>query len=160
RMIWGTVDFSTIARAYAAGAFQFVTRLNLKPGELVLDVACGTGNLSIPAAQAGAQVVGVDIAANLIAAAQHEARGLSNINLDLGDAERLPYVDGRFDVTMTMFGVMFAYRQERAAAELVRVTRKGGRIAMASWTPEGFVGSLLRAHAAVAPPPPGIPSPL
>ncbi|HEY2805747.1 MAG TPA: class I SAM-dependent methyltransferase [Gemmatimonadales bacterium] len=161
RLVWTSADFSPIARSFAEGAAAFVERLGLKPGESVLDVACGTGNLAIPAAKAGAKIVGSDIAPNLIAQARREARDAGvNVTFEVGDAESLPYASGRFDTTMTMFGAMFAYRPERAAAELLRVTRPGGRIAMANWTAEGFVGSLLRAHTAVAAPPPGVPSPL
>lgn len=82
------------------------------------------------------------------------------ISFDVGDAESLPYADGQFDTTVTMFGAMFAYRPERAAAELIRVTRRGGRVAMANWTPEGLIGKLLRVHTALVPTPPGVPSPL
>jgi hypothetical protein len=78
----------------------------------------------------------------------------------VGDVEALPYLDGQFDTVMTMFGAMFAYRPELTASELVRVTRPSGRVAMANWIPDGFVGKLLRAHTAVVPPPPGAPSPL
>jgi SAM-dependent methyltransferase len=161
RSIWSGADFLPIARSFAPGAEEFIARLALGSGESVLDVACGTGNLAIPAARAGARVTGLDIAPNLIAQARLEARTAAlPIAFDVGDAEALPYGDGQFDTTVTMFGAMFAPRPERAAAELLRVTRPGGRIAMANWTPSGFVGHLLRAHAAVVPPPAGVPSPL
>ncbi len=161
RSIWSGADFLPIARSFAPGAAEFVARRRLRKGEEVLDVACGTGNLAIPAARAGAIVTGVDIAANLIAHAGEEARAAGvEIRFDVGDAESLPYPDDSFDTTITMFGAMFAFRPERAAAELLRVTRSGGRIAMANWTPSGFVGQLLKAHVAVVPPPPGVPSTL
>ncbi len=161
RLVWTSGDFLPIARSFAPGAEEFIARLAIRPGESVLDVACGTGNLAIPAARAGARVTGVDIAPNLIAQARLEARAVGGvIEFDVGDAEALSYADGRFDTTVTMFGAMFAFRPERAAAELLRVTRKGGRVAMANWTSEGFIGKLLRAHTAVVPPPSGIPSPL
>jgi SAM-dependent methyltransferase len=106
-------------------------------------------------------VSGLDIASNLIAQARVEARiAGTSITFDVGDAEAMPYGDGQFDTTITMFGAMFAYRPERAAAEMLRVTRSGGRIAMANWTPEGFVGKMLRAHTAIVPPPAGVPSSL
>jgi SAM-dependent methyltransferase len=161
RAIWSGADFLPIARSFADGAAEFIGRLGLRPGETVLDVACGTGNLAIPAARAGARVTGVDIAPNLIAEAQLEARstGLS-IAFEVGDAESLPYRDGQFDTTVTMFGAMFAYRPARAAAQLLRVTRPGGRIAMANWTPGSVIGDLLRAHVAVVPPPADVPSSL
>ncbi|MGH7702349.1 MAG: class I SAM-dependent methyltransferase [Gemmatimonadales bacterium] len=161
RAVWTGGDFLPIAKSFTLGAEEFIARLALDPGEAVLDVACGTGNLAIPAARAGATVTGIDIAANLIAQARLEARAAGCIvHFDVGDAEALPYAIGQFDTTVTMFGAMFAYRPERAAAELVRVTRSGGRVAMANWTPEGFVGQMLRAHTGVVPPPAGVPSPL
>lgn len=161
RAVWSAVDFLPIARSFASGAQEFVARLAFERGEVVLDVACGTGNLAIPAAHAGARVTGSDIAPNLIAQARIDARanGLA-IEFDVGDAEQLPYQDRQFDTSMTMFGAMFAYRPERAAAELLRVTRRGGRIAMANWTPNGVIAKLLQAHAAMFPPSSGIPSPL
>ena len=161
RSVWTSGDFLPIARSFAAGAEDFIAGLALAAGTRVLDVACGTGNLAIPAARAGARVTGVDIAPNLIAQAQLEARAAGcDIAFEVGAAEALPYLDGQFDVAVTMFGAMFAYRPERAAAELLRVTRPGGQVAMANWTPEGFIGKMLRAHAATVPPPAGVPSPL
>jgi SAM-dependent methyltransferase len=161
RAVWTGGDFLPIARSFESGARDFIGRMALGPGEKVLDVACGTGNLAIPAAKAGAKVTGIDIAANLIAQARNEARAAGcTVTFDVGDAESLPYDDDQFDTTVTMFGAMFAYRPERAAAELLRVTRSGGRVAMANWTPEGLVGRMLRAHTAIVAPPPGMPSSL
>jgi len=161
RTVWTSGDFHPIARSFAAGAEAFIDRLNIRPGETVLDVACGTGNLAIPAARAGARVTGIDIAPNLIAEARAQARNAGQwIAFEVGDAESLPYADAQFDTTVTMFGAMFAYRPERAAAELLRVTRSGGRVAMANWTADGFIGKMLRAHTAIVPPPHGVTSPL
>ena len=161
RAVWTGGDFLPIAESFAPGAEEFIARLALRRGEVVLDVACGTGNLAIPAARAGAVVTGIDIAANLISEARVEARAAGcTIQFEVGDAEAMPYAAGQFDTTVTMFGAMFAYRPERAAAELVRVTRSGGRIAMANWTPEGVIGKMLRIHTGVVPPPAGVPSPL
>lgn len=150
--VWTSGDYGRIAAGYERGAAEFVVRLDIDPRELVLDVACGTGNLTIPAARSGAAVTGVDIAPNLIAQARGRAaaEGLS-VRLEIGDAERLRYGDAEFDVAMSMFGVMFAPRPERVTAELLRVVRSGGRIAMANWTPTGFVGVLLATAVRYAP---------
>jgi SAM-dependent methyltransferase len=157
---WVSGDFGKIGECIADAAAEFVGRLNLKPDMRVLDVACGSGNQSIPAARAGAKVTGVDIAPNLIEQARKWATGENlEIQFDEGDAENLPYADAAFDVVMTMFGAMFAPRPERVAAELVRVCRPGGVIAMANWTPTGFVGQMFKTigkHVA----PPNMPSPL
>lgn len=161
RVTWTSGDFGRIAKGYERGAAEFITRLGLEPGELVLDVACGTGNLSLPAARTGAAVTGIDIAPNLILQAEANAAAERlPITFEVGDAERLPYASGSFDTVVTMFGAMFAARPERAAAELLRVTRPGGRIAMASWTPTGFIGEMLKTTVRYSPPPAGIPSPL
>jgi len=158
---WTAGDFGQIAQSFALGAADFIDRLNLQPGMRVLDVACGTGNLALPAARAGATVTGVDIAPNLIEQARTnaEAEGLK-IQFDEGDAENLPYEDASFDAVVTMFGVMFAPRPELAAAELIRVCRPKGFIAMANWTATGFTGKTFKVVANYVAPPPGMPSPL
>src|SRR6185295_17060436 len=110
RSVWTSGDFLPIARSFAPGAQEFIARLGLRRGQSVLDVACGTGNLAIPAALAGARVSGIDIAPNLIAQAGLEARSAGcAIAFEVGDAESLPYGDGQFDMVVTMFGAMFAY---------------------------------------------------
>ena len=159
--MWMSGDFGEVARHIEAGAEEFIARLELKPGDRVLDVACGSGNLSIPAARAGAIVTGVDIATNLVeqARARAKSEGLT-IQFDEGDAENLPYDDASFDVVVSMFGAMFAPRPELVAAELVRVCRPGGRIAMANWTPAGFVGQMFKLTGKHVPPPPNMPSPV
>jgi ubiquinone/menaquinone biosynthesis C-methylase UbiE len=156
RTTWSAGDFGRIAVSYAAGAADFIRRLSIVPGENVLDVACGTGNLALPAAQFGAEVTGIDIARNLVDAARRASSeaGL-DIRFDVGAAEALPYPDGWFDTVVSMFGVMFSTRPELALSELVRVTAPGGRIVLASWTPDSFIGSVLRAHLARVPPPAG-----
>jgi len=154
-------DFGEVARHIETGAEEFIAHLELKPGARVLDVACGSGNLSIPAAQAGAVVTGVDIATNLLeqARARAAAEGLT-IQFDEGDAESLPYDDASFDDVISMFGAMFAPRPELVSSELARVTKPGGRIAMANWTPEGFIGQMFKITGKHVPPPPAMPSPL
>jgi ubiquinone/menaquinone biosynthesis C-methylase UbiE len=161
RATWMAGDFHEIAKSYARGAEEFVRGLNLQPGMRVLDVACGTGNLALPAARLGAVVTGVDIAPNLIEQARESAKreGLS-AQFDEGDAENLPYADASFDAVITMFGAMFAPRPELVAAELKRVTRPGGIIAMANWTPAGFIGQMFKLVSSHVPPPPGMPSPV
>ena len=161
RATWTSGDFGRIARGYELGAAQFITRLGLEAGERVLDVATGTGNLAIPAARTGALVTGVDIAPNLIAQAKARAaaEGLA-IRLDVGDAESLGYDDDEFDTAVSMFGAMFAARPERAASELLRVVRPGGRIAMANWTPTSFIGEMLKTTSRYSAPAAGVPSPL
>jgi ubiquinone/menaquinone biosynthesis C-methylase UbiE len=161
RAIWMAGDFLPIARSYSTGAGQFIDRLGVGRGDTLLDVACGTGNLAIPAAKYGARVYGIDIAPYLIAQARLEARAAGcKVDFDVGNVESLPFMDGLFDTTATMFGAMFSPRPEVTAAELIRVTRAGGRIAMANLTPDGFAGDYFRAHTSVLPPPPGLRSPL
>ena len=157
RASWMAGDFGQIARLNAQGGEEFVTRLNLKPGMKVLDVACGTGNQSIPAARTGAQVIGLDIAPNLLEQAGQRAQS-ENLKIEFieGDAEKLPYPAGQFEVVLSMFGAMFAPRPEVVASELKRVCRPGGLIAMGNWTPEGFVGQMFQITARHAPPPPDI----
>jgi SAM-dependent methyltransferase len=161
RATWTSGDFGRIAKGYVRGAGEFIARLGVEPDEPVLDVACGTGNLSLPAARLGAQVTGIDIAPNLVTQARTRAAAERlSIEFEVGDAERLPYSNGAFQTVVTMFGAMFAARPERAAAELLRVTRSGGRIAMANWTPTGFIGDMLKTTVRYVPAPAGVPSPL
>jgi ubiquinone/menaquinone biosynthesis C-methylase UbiE len=158
---WSAGDFGQIAKSYAPGAAEFVNRLNLQPGERVLDVACGTGNLTIPAAKRGASVTGLDVAPNLLEQGRSwaKAEGLT-IQFDENDAEALPYDDASFDTVISMFGAMFTPRPDVTAAELARTCRAGGRIAMANWTPGGFIGQMFKIVGKHVPPAPGMPSPL
>jgi SAM-dependent methyltransferase len=161
RRTWMAGDFGQIARYAEKSALEFVDRLNIVPGMRVLDVACGTGNTAIPVAKKGAQVTGVDIAPNLLeqARARASAEGVS-ASFEEGDAEQLPFADGSFDLVISMFGAMFAPRPDKVAAELVRVCRPSGHIAMANWTPDGFAGEMFRAAVKYLPPPDGIPAPV
>ncbi|HYV28916.1 MAG TPA: class I SAM-dependent methyltransferase, partial [Candidatus Eisenbacteria bacterium] len=159
---WESGDFGQIARTIENVAEEFMARQPLLPGSRVLDVACGTGNLAVVAARHGCAVSGIDIAGNLIvqARARAAAEGLP-INFKEADAEALPFVGGQFDLVVSMFGVMFAPRPNVVAAELLRVTKPGGQIALANWTPEGFIGKMFNVFKAHLPPPPaGVPSPL
>jgi SAM-dependent methyltransferase len=160
RATWMAGDFGQIARYSAKGAEEFVDRLNIRTGMRVLDVACGTGNLAIPAARKGAQVTGVDIAPNLLEQARQRAAVESlQATFEEGDAEQLPYPDGHFNVVMTMFGAMFAPRPELVSSELARVCRSGGLIAMANWTSGGFIGKVFALGSRYVAPPEGIPAP-
>lgn len=158
---WMAGDFGKIAKSYQPGAAEFIARQNLRSGDRVLDVACGTGNLTIPAARTGARVTGIDIAPNLLeqARAWAHTEGLT-VRLDEGNAEAMPYPDATFDTVVTMFGAMFAPRPDATAEELLRVSRSGGRIVMANWTPDGFIGQMFKIVAKHVPPAPGVPSPL
>ncbi|HEY2620561.1 MAG TPA: methyltransferase domain-containing protein [Acetobacteraceae bacterium] len=161
RATWMAGDYPRVARLTERAANEFIARLQLKPGMKVLDVACGSGNLAIPAAKAGAIVTGIDIAPNLLDQARARAAGETlDIRFEEGDAEDLPFEGGAFDVVVSMFGAMFAPRPEVVAGELTRVCRHGGRIALASWTPSGFIGELFRVTGRHVPPPAGVPSPL
>ena len=161
RGAWMAGDFGQIARYSTQCADAFVDQLPIRPGLHVVDVACGTGNVAIPAARRGAHVRGIDIAPNLLEQARKRAAAE---NLDAifeeGDAENLPYPDGNFDIVTSMFGAMFAPRPEVVAAELARVCRPGGVIAMANWTPEGFVAKTFAASNRYLPPPEGIEPPV
>jgi len=160
RDTWMAGDFGVIARYAAASEEEFVARLQLAPGMRVLDVACGTGNTAIPAARYGAHVVGVDIASNLLEQArQRAAQEGVQAEFREGDAERLDFAEASFDMVISAFGAMFAPRPEGVAAEFLRVCRPGGLIAMANWTPGGFVGKMFATSARHVPPPPGIPAP-
>ena len=158
---WMSWDYGTFAKYLEPSALEFLGRLRVEPGTEMLDVACGAGQISIPAARDGARVTGVDIATNSIERARARARdeGL-DARFDEGDAEMLPYGDASFDLVVSLFGAMFAPRPERVAAELVRVCRAGGRIVMGNWTPEGFIGQLFKIIGKHVPPPALMPSPL
>lgn len=150
---WEAGDFAEVAVTIRPTAEQFVGRLDVQPGMKVLDVACGSGNLAVIAEAKGADVTGIDIAENLIATAKKRAAELGlDIRFDHGDAEAMPYEDDSFDLVMTMFGAMFAPRPDVTASEMLRVCKTGGRIAMANWTPEGFVGEVFAVSAKYLPP--------
>lgn len=161
RATWMAGNFGEIAKNTVRIAEEFVSRLAIRPGVHALDIACGSGNVAIPMARAGAIVTGVDIAPNLLAQGRERAAAESLIvNFDEGDAEQLPYNDASFDVVATMFGAMFAPRPERVVSEIARVLKPGGLLAMANWNPASFTGEMFRTTAKHVPPPPGVPSPL
>lgn len=159
---WESGDFGRVAKYNEPAAELFMAELPLRPGLQVLDVACGNGNLAIIAAREGCTASGLDIASNLIAQARARATAQRlRVGFEEGDCEAMPYADHSFDVVVSMFGVMFAPRPDRALAELVRVTRPGGLIAMANWTREGFIGEMFKVFGRhLSPPLPGTVSPL
>jgi len=157
---WMTGDYELFSRFMEKDAEQFFRRLGVTPGTRLLDVGCGAGQLALIAARAGAQVTGCDIATNWIekARARAAAEGLQ-VTFEEGDAESLPYADAQFDAVISLIGAMFAPRPDRVAAELTRVCRPGGMIAMANWTPAGFIGQMFKAIARhIAPS--GMPAPV
>lgn len=161
RATWMAGDFGVVAKMISGGAEAFVSGLGIAPGVRVLDVATGTGNLAIPMARGGADVTGVDIATNLLA--QARARAVEEslaITFDEGDAEQMPYGDCSFDCVVTMFGAMFAPRPERVAAEMARVLKPGGRLAMANWTPGSFTGQMFKVGARYNTAPSRVPPPV
>jgi ubiquinone/menaquinone biosynthesis C-methylase UbiE len=161
RAIWAAGDYDAISAGFRQEAEAFVARRGLERGQAVLDAACGSGNLTIPAARTGAQVTGLDLVPSLLEIARCWAeREELSLQLDVGSVEELPYGDGEFDLVLSMFGVMFAARPDRVIAELARVTRPGGQVALANWTRDGFVGRMLGLHARRVSPPAGVPSPL
>jgi len=158
---WASGDYSAIAARIVLVAEQLCDTADLRAGWHVLDVATGSGNAAIAAARHGCDVVGIDYVPSLLerGRARAEAEGLPVALLE-GDAEALPFADRTFDAVVSVFGSMFAPDHARTAAEMLRVTRSGGTIALASWTPEGFIGQLFRTVAAHVPPPAGVQSPL
>ncbi|AFZ67609.1 class I SAM-dependent methyltransferase [Deinococcus peraridilitoris] len=161
KVTWMSGDYGVFARYLEPGALEILERWDLQPGERVLDVGCGAGQIALPAAARGVDVTGVDIAANLIAQARRRAEDAGvRATFDEGDAERLPYPDASFDTVVSLIGAMFAPRPDRVAAELLRVCRPGGRILLANWTPAGFIGQMFKTIGKHVPPSPLMPSPL
>jgi SAM-dependent methyltransferase len=164
--LWEKGDFTRIAETMRGSGEALVAGLGVSEGTRMLDLGCGDGTTAIPAARTGAEVLGVDIAANLVAAGNERAAelGLDNIRFEQGDAADLNGIeDARFDLTLSVFGAMFAPRPGDVAKEMVRVTRPGGRVVMANWIPGDptLVAQILRTSAAYSPPPPdGFVSPM
>ena len=156
RATWAAGDYPAIAQRqlWPVGE-RIVRRLAVRPGEDVLDVACGSGNAAIRAAQAGGRVVGVDLTPELL----HAGRRLASqagvkVEWVEGDAEALPVEDVSFDVVVSVFGCMFAPRHQVAADELGRALRSGGRLCVCAWTPDGYLGEFFRTIGTHLPPPP------
>lgn len=143
---WSGASYERIAETFAPIHDRIVAALEIEPGTRVLDVACGTGGVALRAARSGADVVGIDISADQLAKARRaaEAEGLE-IQLDEGDCERLPYADAAFDAVVSAFGAIFAADHERTAAELARVCRPGGRLALTAWPKDEWSETHARA---------------
>src|SRR5206468_2088681 len=159
-------DFTRIAGTMRESGDELVKRIGISKGLKVLDLGCGDGTTALPSAQLGADVLGVDIARNLVAAGNRRAaeHGLSNLTFREGDATNLEAIpDGEFDVVVSIFGAMFAPRPFEVAKEMVRVTKPGGRIVMGNWSPGDptLVAQILKISSAYSPPPPeGFVSPM
>ena len=155
RKVWSSGDYPDIAKLIESAAERLVAAADVQAGQDVLDVATGSGNVALVAAQRGAKVIGLDLTPELFDAARPRAAEAGvDIEWVEGDAEELPYEKGSFDRVFSAFGTMFAPRHEVAAAELVRVARPGGTIGVAAWTPEGTNGQMFRTVASHMPPPP------
>jgi ubiquinone/menaquinone biosynthesis C-methylase UbiE len=153
--MWGSGDYKSVADRIAAAGETLVERARIEPGMDVLDVACGTGNASIPAAKLAARVTGLDFAPELLRIARElGADAMVEVDWIEGDAQAMPFGDASFDRVMSCFGHMFAPDHAQTAAEMRRVCRPGGRIAIACWTPEGTIGGMFKAIGSTMPPPP------
>jgi len=159
KKIWTAGDYDRFSRYLEGSAREFYERLTIAPGSRLLDVGCGSGQLALMAAKDGLEVTGVDIADNWVerARTRAEAEGL-RASFEQADAEALPFEDGAFDVVVSLLGAMFAPRPDLVAHELLRVCAPGGTVAMANWTPQGFVGQMFRTVAKFIAPS-GMPSP-
>jgi SAM-dependent methyltransferase len=158
---WASGDYAVIGITLQIVGESLAEAADLRAGERVLDVAAGNGNATLAAARRFATVTSTDYVPHLLdkAAARARADGLA-VEFRLADAESLPFADASFDVALSTFGAMFAPDHKRTAGELLRVVRPGGRIGLAAWTPEGFIGELFRLVGAHVPPPAGIRSPV
>jgi len=155
KLMWAEGDYADIARTIEPVAREVLDAVGMQAGETLLDVATGTGNAALEAARRGARVTGLDLTPELLSIARQRAdeEGLQ-ITLVEGDAQALPFADGSFDRVTSVFGAMFAPDQERTAAELLRVCRPGGTVAVAAWAPEGLNGQMFAVLGRHLPPPP------
>ena len=159
---WASGDFAVIGTTLQIVGELLSEAADVRAVDRVLDVAAGNGNATLAAARRFASVTSTDYVPALLERGRQraEAERLADVRFEVADAEALPYPNGSFDVVLSTFGVMFAPDHHRAAAEMTRVCRPGGRIGMANWTPDGFVGQLFRTVGRHVPPPPGVQSPL
>ena len=157
---WASGDFAVIGTTLQIVGETLAEAVDVRAGERVLDVAAGNGNATLAAARRFAEVTSTDYVPALLekGKVRADAEGL-NVTFEVADAEALPYQDGSFDVVLSTFGAMFTPDHNRPAREMLRVVRNGGRIGLANWTPEGFVGQLFKVIGAYIPPPAGLKSP-
>jgi ubiquinone/menaquinone biosynthesis C-methylase UbiE len=158
--VWTSGEYARIGNPLVLIGESLCEAADLRSGDNVLDVATGSGNTAISAARRFCEVTGMDLAPESIEHARKraEAEGME-ITFEVGDAEDLQYADASFDVVLSTLGVMFCPNQEKAAGEMLRVCRSGGKIGLANWTPDGFVGQMLKTVGKHVPPPPGIKPP-
>jgi ubiquinone/menaquinone biosynthesis C-methylase UbiE len=157
---WASGDFAVVGTTLQIVGESLAEAADVRAGETVLDVAAGNGNATLAAARRFAQVTSTDYVSALLDKGRERARAEAlPVQFEVADAEALPFDDGSFDVALSTYGVMFTADHQRAAAEMLRVVRSGGRIGMANWTPEGFIGRLFKVIGAHLPPPAGLKSP-
>ncbi|MDQ2987295.1 MAG: class I SAM-dependent methyltransferase [Armatimonadota bacterium] len=161
KAVWESGDYDNFSNFLKPGAMEFFDRLDIPAGTKLLDIGCGSGQLSIPAARRGIDVTAIDLAQNLVDKANEYSRaeGL-DIRIEQGDAEDLQFGDGEFDIALSLIGSMFAPRPELVASEMLRVVKPGGKVIMGNWTPAGHVGQFFKVIGKFAPPPPIFPSPM
>jgi SAM-dependent methyltransferase len=160
QIAWSTGNYAVVGTTLQIVGEDLCEALDLRSGARVLDVAAGNGNATLAAARRWCEVTSTDYVGSLLEAGR--ARALAeghSIKFQEADAEKLPFADASFDVVLSTFGVMFTPDQEKAAAELLRVCRPGGRIGLANWTPESFIGQLFKTIGKYVPPAPGVKSP-
>jgi SAM-dependent methyltransferase len=161
QVMWASGDFAVIGTTLQIVGELLCEGVDLRAGERVLDVAAGNGNATLAAARRFARVTSTDYVAALLERGRRRANAEGvDVRFEVADAEALPYPDAGFDVVVSTFGVMFAPEHRQAAGEMMRVCRPGGRIGLACWTPQGFLGQLLKVVAGYVPPMPGVQSPL
>ncbi|HEX2725855.1 MAG TPA: methyltransferase domain-containing protein [Beijerinckiaceae bacterium] len=157
---WSSGDYAVVGTTLQIVGEELCEALDLRAGHRVLDVAAGNGNVALAAARRWCEVVATDyVPALLDRASQRAAADGLRMEFRVADAEALPFADESFDAVVSTFGVMFTADQDRAAAELVRVCRRGGKIGLANWTPDGFIGQLFKTIGRHVPPPAGVRSP-
>lgn len=160
RTVWSAGDYAMIGTTLQIVGERLCEAIDLRAGASVLDVAAGNGNATLAAARRFAHVTSTDYVGAVLERGRERATAERlAVNFQEADAEMLPFADGSFDAALSTFGVMFTPNQEKAAAELVRVVRRGGKVGLANWTPDGFIGRLLKLVGKYAPPPSGIKPP-